>query len=391
MPTSLLRPLLWILTSCLCLFGLVMVGATTLSSAPADPGLIENGLVIRQAVAMLLGLGAALLLSRLGTTWLRHPAVVLTVLCGTLVVLALTPVIGTTRNGATRWINLGVVLVQPAEFAKLALIVVVAWHLVRVEERVRVAWYGVLVPVGAFLLLALLVYSTRDLGSVVIMATILFAMLFYAGANWIYTSLLGLGCAPIVLWVTVFQTAYRRNRLLAFLDPLDPHNPAGYHLRQSHIAIAAGGTWGVGLGQGISGEAFLPERHTDFIFAAICEELGMVGGLSIAVAFLLLTWVGLSIAATCRVRHQRLLAVGCTVLIGIQAFWNMLVVTGALPTKGLTLPFISYGGSSVVVCLLAVGVLDAIVARCPQTVGARTYHSRIGAAVVQPSCRLETW
>jgi len=173
--------------------------------------------------------------------------------------------------------------------------------------------------------------------------------------------------------------SYRRDRLLAFLDPWHADGPAAYHLQQSFIAIGSGGLFGLGLGQSVAKYSFLPERHTDFIFAVICEELGLVGGLALAGVFLLLVWTGLAIAARAQDRFLRLLAVGATVVLGTQAFWNMLVVVGAVPTKGLTLPFISYGGSSVLVCLALVGVLDAV-ARA----NTRTQHnnlSRIGASV----------
>jgi cell division protein FtsW len=127
--------------------------------------------------------------------------------------------------------------------------------------------------------------------------------------------------------------------------------------------------------------AFLPEKHTDFIYAVICEELGLLGGIAVAFAFLLLIVTGLLLAANAKDRHQRLLAIGATMVLGVQAFWNMLVVTGAVPTKGLTLPFISYGGSSMVVCLILVGVLDAV-ARSSARTSRRSTHSRIGASVV---------
>jgi len=383
-PIGFLRIVLWVLTIGLCGIGLVMVASTT--TGMGGSGAVELGFLAKQSAAILIGLVAAVILSRLGTGWLRRGDVVILVLLGTLMVLAITPHIGVTRNAATRWINLGVVLVQPSEFAKLSLIIVLSWYLVRVEERVRVDWYGVLLPVLAFAILAMLVYRTRDLGSIVVMAALLWVLLFYAGANWIYTTILGVGSAPLVLYYSVFQTAYRRDRVLAFLDPMNVDNPAGYHLRQSFIAIGSGGWWGSGVGQGMSKNSFLPERHTDFIYAVLCEELGFVGGIGVAALFLLFVVTGLCIAARCADRHQRLLAVGATVLIGVQAFWNMLVVVGALPTKGLTLPFVSYGGSSVVVCLLAIGLLDAVARQCPRSVGKeRNVPGRVGAVLVRKS------
>jgi cell division protein FtsW len=215
----------------------------------------------------------------------------------------------------------------------------------------------------------------------VVMAVVLGAMLVFAGAPWWYMLVVGLPCLPGLLYFTVFQVAYRRDRLLAFIDPWNMDGPAAYHLRQSFIAIGSGGLSGVGLGQSTTTLSFLPERHTDFIFAVICEELGLIGAMAVAGAFLLLVLTGLLIAAQARDRFLRLLAVGATMVLGMQAFWNMLVVTGAVPTKGLTLPFISYGGSSVVVCLALVGLLDAVAQANLRSEVRRTSSSRIGAVV----------
>lgn len=377
-----LRMLLWLLTAALCGFGLVMVASTTSGFSSAESG-PTAAYVIRQGAAMVLGLLVALGLSWFGPERLRHPAVIVLAVVGTIGALLVARHLMAPVNGAWRWIRVGPLQVQPAELAKLALILVGAWYLVRVEEKVRVHWHGVLLPLVGFGMIALLVYMTRDLGSVVVMAGILWVMLFYAGANWLFTTVIGIGCAPLVLYLAVFQTGYRRDRILAFLDPMDASNPAAWHLKQSFIAIGSGEVEGVGLGESMSRFAFLPERHTDFIYAVICEELGFIGGFVIAGLFLALVWTGLAIANRTRDRHSRLLAVGVTVLIGIQAFWNMLVVTGTVPTKGLTLPFISYGGSSILVCLAGIGLLDAVARRCPepeQLPGHAT--TRIGAVAI---------
>lgn len=382
MNATCLRALLWLSTLALCGLGLVMVASTTTARGGPD-GEATYAYVLRQALALGIGIAGALVLARLGTRWLRDRRIVIAAVAATVVLLLVARWFMPPVNGAWRWIDLGPIKVQPSELAKLVLIVATAWYLTRVEERVRVDWHGVLLPMAGFGLLAVLVYQTRDLGSVVVMAVLLWVLLMYAGANWIYSAVLGLCCAPMILYEAVFKTAYRRERLLAFLDPLDPGNAAAYHLKQSYIAISSGGWWGVGLGQGMSKNSYLPENHTDFIFAAICEELGFAGGLAVALAFLLLVVCGLLIAARARDRHQRLLAVGATILVGFQAFWNMLVVTGALPTKGLTLPFVSYGGSSLVVCLLAIGLLDAVLRACPQErAAADPRTARIGAEVV---------
>lgn len=378
-----LRLPLWICTGLLCSIGMVMVISTTAGMGVEE---VELNLrfITRQLAALLVGFFGAAVLSRLGTDWLRQRWVIVAVAGGLLALLAATPLIGVSVNGATRWVSLGPVRLQPAELAKLGFIVVMAWYLVVVEERVRVTWHGVLLPLAGFVVLAALIYRTRDLGSVIVIAGLLWFLLFYAGANWLYTTCMGILAAPLALYVTVFQSSYRYDRIMAFLDPMNQEIAATYHLRQSFIAIGTGGSWGVGLGQGPSKNAFLPERHTDFIYAIVCEELGLLGALGVAALFLGLVVIGFVIAAKTDDRHRRLLAVGLTALLGIQAFWNMFVVVGLLPTKGLTLPFISYGGSSLVVCLLCIGLLDAVARQCPQRQTVRVgATSRLGAVPVE--------
>jgi cell division protein FtsW len=374
---------LWILVLLLCGFGLVMVASTTagMNGRQAALNSLNYGFLVKQALALVVGLAVAVSLSCFGSRRLRQwwvVALISVVSVGSLLAVLL---IGREINGARRWIDLGPINLQPAELAKFALVLIAAWHLTRIAERVRVNWYGVLLPLAAFSFVAGLVYLTRDLGSVVVMAVVLGAMLFFAGARWWYfLGLIG-GCLPALLFTTVYQVAYRRERMLAFWDPWNAEGPTGHHLRQSFIAIGSGGLFGVGLGQSHAKMLFLPEKHTDFIYAVICEEWGLVGGVVVAGMYLMLVITGLMIAARTRDRHNRLLAIGAALVLGTQAFWNMLVVVGAVPTKGLTLPFISYGGSSMVVCLALVGLVDAAARSCVG-VRRRTTNSRIGAAVV---------
>jgi cell division protein FtsW len=380
-----LRIQLWFLVVVLCCFGLVMIASSTAmgiggAAAAKEGGAITYGFLIKQAIAMAAGAIAAMVISSLGADRLRQTWLVGLVVAGALGSLGAVLLIGRDINGAKRWIDLGPINLQPAELAKFALVIAAAWHLSRVAERVRSSWYGVLLPLFGFALVAGLVYLTKDLGSVVVMAVVLGAMILFAGAPWWYLLMVGLPCVPALLYYTVFQVSYRRDRLLAFVDPWNAEGPAAYHLRQSFIAIGSGGLFGVGLGQSSAKLAFLPEKHTDFIFAVISEELGLAGALAVAGTYLVLVLTGLLIASQARDRYLRLLAIGATMVLGTQAFWNMLVVTGAVPTKGLTLPFVSYGGSSVVVCLALVGLLDAV-AYANVLAARRTTTSRIGAAV----------
>ncbi len=376
-----LRIQLWVIVLLLCAVGMVMIASTT-SGMSGNSGLgLNYGYLVKQGLALLVGLAGAAMISWLGSDRLSRTWVVATAATLTIGALIAVHLIGRESHGAKRWIDLGPINLQPAELAKFSLVLVAAWHLTRCAERVRVLWNGVLLPLAAFAVVGGLVYFTKDLGSVVVMAVVLGGMFVFSGASWLYYVSLGVLCLPAVLYVTVYQVAYRRDRMLAFLDPWNSEGPAAYHLRQSYITIGSGGLFGVGLGQSSAKLAFLPEKHTDFIFAVICEELGLVGGCALAFLFLALVLTGLLIAAQAKGRHQRLLAVGATMILGFQGFWNMLVVVGAVPTKGLTLPFISYGGSSMVVCLALIGILDAV-ARATVKATRRTSSSRIGAAVL---------
>jgi cell division protein FtsW len=356
------RFILWSLVALLCGFGLVMIASTTATMAgSASQGAITYAFLYKQAAAMFAGVVGAWILARwIGSDGLRQPVWVYLALGITVCALIAVLVVGRTVNGAKRWIDLGPVNLQPAELAKLAVVIGIAWYFTRFPHLVRTTFYGVIVPLLGFGLLAGLVYVTKDLGSVVVMAVTLSAMLVFAGVKvWQYAGIC-IAALPLLAYQAAWSVGYRRDRMLSFMDPLSGDGPTAYHLKQSFIAIGSGGLWGVGLGEGSSKLGFVPEKHTDFIFAVICEEFGMVGSMTLAGLYLALIATGLYIAASSRDLHRRLLAVGATVVMGFQAFGNMLVVTGAVPTKGMTLPFISYGGSSVAICLVLIGILDAV-------------------------------
>jgi len=373
------RVLCWCLVLGLSGLGMVMIASTTVVTD--DGGTLDYGHCYRQGFALLVGLLGAVALTAFGADFLRRTWLNVAIAIAVMAMLAALPLVSRPVNGAWRWFDLGPLKVQPAELAKIALVVVTAAYLVRVQEKVRVHWHGALVPILGFLVLAGLVLGTRDLGTVLVLGVVLWAMLFFARARWMFTTILGLACVPLAAYITVFQEGYRLDRVLAFSDPWAANGPAGYHLQQSSLAIGSGGVWGTGLGQGTD---FVPERHTDFIYAVICQELGMVGGLIVALAYLLLIACGLAIANASREQHHRLLAIGAIATIGFQAFWNMLVVTGAVPTKGLTLPFVSYGGSSLVVSLAAIGILDAVARRCPAPrPDLRHTSGRLGAVILK--------
>ena len=390
------RFVLWSLVALLCGFGLVMIASTTATLTGSQAaGVITYGFLLKQAVAMAAGVVGAYVLSRwIGADGLRSNGWVLVALGATVLALVAVLAVGRTVNGAKRWIDLGPINLQPAEMAKLAVVIGVAWYFTRFPHLVRTTFYGVIVPLLGFGMLAGLVYMTKDLGSVVVMAVVLSAMLVFAGVKvWQYAGIC-LAALPLLAYQAAWSVGYRRDRMLSFIDPLSGDGPTAYHLKQSFIAIGSGGFWGVGLGEGSSKLGFVPEKHTDFIYAVVCEEFGLLGGMVLATIYLALICTGMFIAANSRDLHRRLLAVGATVVIGFQAFGNMLVVTGAVPTKGMTLPFISYGGSSVAICLVLIGILDAVAranASDQLLTGATTGFGQRGAVIkTQKAIRWQT-
>jgi cell division protein FtsW len=376
------RILMWVMTIGLLGVGMVMIASTTLHRTD-DPSALNISFLVKQSAALVLGLLVAIIGARWpGIAGLKKPWVAIALYAVACLGLIAAKLVGPRINGAQRWLDLGPINVQPSEIAKIAMVVALAWYLNVIAERVRVVWYGVLLPGVALAFMAVLILLTKDLGSVVILAGLFWWMLFFAGANWWYLTSLLIFVMPAAWYVLVFMETYRLERMLAFLDPWNTPSSAGYHLQQSSMAIADGGWYGKGLGQGMSKNSFLPECHTDFIYAVIAEELGLIGAGAVAIAFFLLIMAGCGIAWRAGDRHGRLLAIGATVLLGMQAFGNMLVVTGALPTKGLTLPFISYGGSSVFVSLVLVGLLDAVARAAPARVmDEELVNWRLGASV----------
>ena len=357
-----LRLMLWMTVAILCGFGLVVVvSATAGMTGQAATGTVTYSFLWKQLLAMSGGIFGAVAVSWwIGTDRLRGTGWTALALAVTVLSLLAVLAVGRTVNGAKRWIDLGPVNLQPAELAKLAVVIGAAWYFARWSHLSRTVWHGVLKPLLGFGLVAGLVYLTKDLGSVVVMAVVFSVILWYAGARML--PYLGLVAAslPILFYTAAWSVGYRRDRMLSFIDPFNNDGPTAYHLKQGFIAMGSGGLWGTGLGQGTAKLGFVPEKHTDFIFAVVCEEFGMIGGTGLACLYLVFIGIGLRIAATSRDLHRRLLAVGCTTVIGFQAFGNMLVVTGCVPTKGMTLPFISYGGTSVAVCLVFAGILDAV-------------------------------
>lgn len=297
--------------------------------------------------------------SRLDYTVWRKMALPILGVTFVLLILVLIPSLGVVAKGARRWLRLGPISVQPAEMVKLVVVLYLASYLTKKEERITEFSTGFLPPLLIVGLLAGLVLLQPDLGTVVVVGLVTLGLLFLAGARFAHL----FGLVPFVLpavAVLIWKSPYRLQRLMTFLDPMKDPTGAGFQVNQSFLAFGSGGLFGVGLGEGEQKLFFLPEAHTDFVLALAGEELGLVGTSAIMLCYAALVLKGFQIAARAREPFGRYLALGITLLIGLQALINAGVVTGMLPTKGLTLPLVSYGGSSLMVNLLAIGILLSI-------------------------------
>jgi cell division protein FtsW len=282
------------------------------------------------------------------------------------VLLAAVLKLGPSINGAVRWFRLGPLSFQPSELAKFALALYLAVLLARKAEKVRDFSMGFLPPLimtGVFLGLLL---KQPDLGTAVIIGVTALGLMFVAGTRTSYILICVLVAAPVGWKVFITGESWRMKRILAYLYPWQYRRDIGYQLYESLISVGSGGVWGQGLGQGHQKLFFLPEAHTDFILAVVGEELGLVGIVAVIAVFSLLVWRGMRASMRARDPYGCYLAFGITCLFGLQAIVNMCVVLGLLPTKGLPLPFVSYGGTALVMSLFMAGVLANISARAPE-------------------------
>ncbi|MDD2689797.1 MAG: putative lipid II flippase FtsW [Candidatus Omnitrophica bacterium] len=273
-----------------------------------------------------------------------------------LLVLVLIPGIGREVSGARRWFRFKFISFQPSELANLAMVIYVADFISRKGNFIKTFLRGFLPPVCILGLLALLIMMQPDLGSTLAIGVVVFIMLFIAGVRAGYLLSVFLASIP-VLYILIFSVPYRRMRILAFLNPwLDPKG-SGFQIIQSQIALGSGGIFGVGLGHSKQKLFYLPAAHTDFIFSIIGEELGFLGTLAIVILFMIFIQQGIKIMKNASDKFGYFLALGLILMISFKAIINIGVSCGVLPTKGLPLPFISYGGSSFIFDLVSVGIL----------------------------------
>ena len=273
-----------------------------------------------------------------------------------LLVLVLIPGVGATVGGAKRWLRLPGISVQPAEIAKFTWVVYLAYSLAKKREKVATFSVGFLPHLLLAGLLVGLCMGEPDFGSSVELLVLLFILLFAAGTKLSYLVGSVLLALPMA-WAAVAHSPYRWARIRAFLDPWAHRHDIGYQVAQSLISVGSGGLFGVGLGESKQKLFFLPEAHTDFIFSIIGEELGLLGALLTIALYAVVVWRGTRAALRASETFGTYLGLGLTALLGVQAAVNMSVAMGMLPTKGLTLPFVSYGGCSLVVSMAAAGVM----------------------------------
>lgn len=341
--------------------GLTALGVVMVHSAGAILSERRHGdafyLLERQAIHAAIGVGAMLLALLVHPrVWQKLGGVLLVGAFGLLVAVLVVPDLGPPTKGASRWIQLGPVGFQPSELAKVALLLYLSRFLARNRELLPRLGGGYLPALAVVALLVAPILLQPDLGTAVTLAAVALAILFAAGARLRHLGVTVLAALPILYWL-VDSAPYRRARMLAFLDPLAHRQVEGYQIYESMISFASGNWTGVGLGEGPQKLGFFPEYHNDFVLAAVGEELGLVGVAVTIVLFALVVWRGLRIARRVADRSLSLLAFGISALLGIQAVVHMGVAMAILPTKGLSLPFVSYGGSSLAASLFLAGVL----------------------------------
>ncbi len=316
----------------------------------------------KQIFFVFLGLGLMVLMTKISQEQLRklaYPGILVSVI---LLSLLLIPHVGIKAGGATRWLRIGIFSFQVTEMVKIAMVLFLAHLLTRKIKHVTEFKRGILIPLSVTLLIVLLIILEPDFGTAVIITAILMLMLYLSGCRILHLAGLAALFAPVGLWL-IFHKSYRLERLMSFLDPWKDPKHSGFQIIQSLLSFGSGGTFGVGIGDGMQKLFYLPEPHTDFILSIIAEEGGFIAVALILFFFVLLIIRGFMISFKAPDLFSTLLAAGLTMLIALEAFINIAGVMGLIPLKGLALPFISYGGTSLIMSLTAVGILLNISSR----------------------------
>ncbi len=338
--------------------GIVMVASSSMPTAERL-GLGAFYFAFRQALYVLVGVVTGVIAVRVPLVWWQRSGFVCLVLALALLAVVVVPGVGKTVNGSTRWLNLGVFQLQASEFAKLLLFIYLSGYLVRHSKQLATTMVAFLKPLLVLAVAGVLLLLEPDFGATVVLIATAMTMILMGGvAVWRFASLLV--AAVSILALVAVSSSYRMDRLTAFMNPWEDPFDTGFQLTQSLIAIGRGEWFGVGLGASVQKLFYLPEAHTDFVFAVLAEELGLVGVAVVLCLFALVVWRSYRIAVTAMRNGNAFagyLAYGIGTWIALQTLINIGVNTGLLPTKGLTLPFLSYGGSSILVICTAVGIL----------------------------------
>ena len=351
-----------LMVAALTAFGLVMVASASTSIAARAYG-DPLHYFWRQSMHVAVAAAALVLAARLPVRLWERVGPTLLIVSVALLALVLVPGIGREVNGAARWLGVGAFNVQPSELAKLAFVLWLARDLVRRAETIRIAPSGAIRPVAVLVVVSVLLFLEPDHGAIFVLCATVFAMLFLAGVPLARYAALASAAALALTAAVLLHKQYVLLRLTSFIDPFADPFGSGFQLTQSLIAIGRGGWFGVGLGEGVQKLFYLPEAHTDFLFAVLAEEFGLVGTLTIVGLYTFIVLRALAIGRNAEAAQSPFaayLAYGIGLLIGLHAFVNIGVNIGALPTKGLTLPLMSYGGSNLLASAAGIGILIRI-------------------------------
>jgi cell division protein FtsW len=339
---------------------LVFIGTLMVYSSTAIMAMRKYGsgfhYLWKHLFTVCVGIAAMLILSRIDFQKIRPFVYVLLGFSLFMLLLVFVPGIGIEANGAKRWLRLWPTTFQPSEFAKLVMVIFLADYMDKNIHRMKELKYGILIPVGVMLVFQIIIIKQPDFGAVMSMGILTVCLLILGGARLRYAGLLVLMTLPAI-YLVIFSSSYRMKRIMCFSDPWKEPFGCGFQLVQSFIAFGSGRFFGVGLGESRQKLYFLPEVHTDFIFSIIGEELGLIGVFTVVSVFVWLFIKGIKLASEAEDPFIYFLTIGLTLMIGVQAIINFAVSTGLMPTKGLPLPFISYGGSALLINMAAAGIL----------------------------------
>lgn len=356
----------WLLVCALVLSAIGLVMVYSASSVLADKRYLDSAFFVKQQLKhLVVGLVVMVAVACINYQHLRKWSYLLLAFLMLTLLLVLVPGIGQVGGGAARWLRIGSFSIQPAELAKPVMVIFLARWLSDHQDTAHTL-KTFLVGMGVLLMLSVPILLEPDLGMTITLGLITIGMLFIGGSRLRYLVFIVLASMP-VLYLLVFRVSYRLDRITAFLRPWDDPTGTGFQIIHSFLAFGTGGVTGAGLGHSIQKLFYLPEPHTDFILSVLAEEFGMIGVVAVLSLFLVLVWRGIRIALQAKDLFGTYLAMGATMIIGLQAFINAGVVMGLLPTKGLTLPFISCGGSSLLANFICIGILLSVAGGRRQT------------------------